>query len=80
MEQEFVKNIPSQWNNQFSIGVLHFYSIVHAINLMGTCLKIQLDPTDVLFETGTPLLVTLSSYVLSSGLFYSNMAVVAAGL
>ncbi len=44
----------SGWNNQISMGVLHFYSMVHYIDLIGTCLKILLDPMYVRVETRYP--------------------------
>jgi hypothetical protein len=34
---------PYQWHNQFSMRVLHFYSIQYSIDLIGICLKIVLD-------------------------------------
>ncbi len=51
---------PSRWNNQFSMGVLHFYSIKNSIDLIGTCLKILQCPVYVHDKTGTLLLVHLA--------------------
>jgi hypothetical protein len=48
------KKIPSQSNNQFSMGVLRFYSIQYSINLIGTHLKNLWDPTYVRFKTRYP--------------------------
>jgi hypothetical protein len=60
------------------MGILRFYSIVHSIDLIGTCLKIQLGLTYVLVKTSAPLLVTL--FICSIELSFSaTMALVATG-
>jgi hypothetical protein len=79
MEQELVQKKSSQWNNQFTIGVLCFYSIQNFINLIGTCLKIVLCSTYVHDETGTLLLVTLSPYYYHRVYFFHAITLAAAG-
>jgi hypothetical protein len=58
------KETPSQWNNQFSMGVLRFYSIKNSIDLIGTCLKILQCPMYVHNKTGTLLLIPLAMFLL----------------
>ncbi len=73
-----MKKTSSQWNNQFSMGVVCF-SNENSINLIGTCLEILQCPTYVHDKAGTLLLLTLSPFYYCSVYFCHTMMLAATG-